>query len=69
MCIRDSDTCDPAVWQEEHLIAVFTALVQGDAIYFLERLENVMTEVPKPEEKKQHPGCKQVFLILRLRCV
>ena len=66
LTLQVCDTCDSAVWKEEHLIAVFTALVQGDVIYCLERLENAMTKVPEPEEKKQHPGCRQVFLILRL---
>ena len=66
LTLQVCDTCDPAVWQEEHLIAVFTALVQGDVIYFLERLENDMTKVPEPEENTQYPGCRQVFLILRL---
>ena len=66
LTLQVCDTCDPAVWQEEHLIAVFTALVQGDVIYWLERLENAMTKIPEPEENKQYPGCRQVFLILRL---
>lgn len=65
LTLQVCDTCDPAYGGRTPYCSIY-CIGTGRCHLFSERLENVMTEVPKPEEKKQHPGCKQVFLILRL---
>ena len=62
LTLQVCDTCDPGSMAGKNTwLQFFTALVQGDVIYFFERLENDMTKVPEPKRKNSTLDANRYF--------